>query len=98
MTAMINTAADFKKLVGKEPFNVVYRKKDGRFRSASAQFGVTHDSTGKPIVAGSLDADQAAFENEAGTVRYFDRGADGYRQFKLDRLLQIEVGGKKFKF
>ena len=94
----IDTVSDLKRLAGDKPFKVVYRKINGRFRAAVAQFGVVTNSKGKQLSAGKLDAEQAALENETGIVRYFDHKADGYRQFDLSRLLSLEIGGQKFNF
>ena len=94
----IDTAADFKRLVKHEPFKVVYRKANGRFRSAEAQLGVTHDSLGRLLVKGKLSDDDREIENETGTIRYFDKQKDGYRQFGLDKMTILETGGQKYNF
>lgn len=97
-TLVIETTDDLKRLAGNEPFGVTYRKANGRFRKATAQFGVTHDSRGNQLVKGTLDETQAEIENEQGVVRYFDIEKDAYRQFSVERLIVVEIGGQKYNF
>lgn len=99
MAKTINTSNDFKKLVGKDEFEVTYRKANGQFRKATGKLGVTEDSEGNQLVKGTMDEDRKAEENETGTVRYFDVEKDAYRSFKLDKVRKLKISdGQEFDF
>ena len=97
-TINITSVPAFKKMVGKTPFIVTYRKVNGQFRKAVAQFGVTHNSEGRCLVHGTLDPTIREAEQDQLVVRYFDHGKDDYRKFSIDRLIVLQFKGRKYSF
>jgi hypothetical protein len=80
---------DLRDKAGGTIFSVEFYKKDGSYRKMKARFGVAKDLKGKGLAYDPLDK---------GLINVWDMDKQAYRMITVDRIEQLKVKGKTYKF